>query len=79
MNDKTLLKQVKEDTAAFLNRSPHLTAFRARVLFGVNDYVVARVEYTDDIPEPSEPNQDHTSIGKPRTCYERPLEFALKR
>jgi hypothetical protein len=78
MKDKDLPRQVQKDTSSFLRRSPRLPALRARTVFGMNDHVVVRAEYTDDFPEEPEPNQDHVSICKPRTSYERPLEFALK-
>ncbi|HXX20941.1 MAG TPA: hypothetical protein VEJ46_16180 [Candidatus Acidoferrum sp.] len=78
MKDKAFLEQIRQDTNAFLQESPDLSGLRARVLFGRGERIVVRGEYTRDFPEMPEPNQDHVSICKPRTGYERPLRFVLE-
>jgi pimeloyl-ACP methyl ester carboxylesterase len=77
MKGKELLEQIEEDTMAFIAESPDSTAFRARVLFGTEERFVVRGEYTYDIPETPEPEQSHFSVCKPRTSYERPLDFVF--
>ncbi len=70
--------EIQRHTEAFLKRS-NLSCFTARVLFGREEEIVTKMEYTDDFPEPSEPNETHTSICKPRARYLRPFKFVFRK
>jgi hypothetical protein len=76
METTNLLDQINTDTTKFWDES-HLNVMRARVLFG-KERIVVKGEFTNDIPENSEPGKNHVSICKPKAGYDRPIRFVIK-
>lgn len=70
-----LLTNLQRHTEDYARRYPGIPALRARILWGKKEQIVAVDNYQTDLVEDAEPNQDHTSVCKPRPGYTRPLEF----
>lgn len=76
MKEKTTLLNTATNTNLYAKESPDFKALRARVLIGQHDMIVVRGEFAYDEVLDQVPDQDHTSICKPRGKYLTPLTFA---
>lgn len=74
MKEKTVPNEIEKQTELLLRP---FACFSARTVFGKKDKFVTSMEYAFDTPTPPEPNENHTSICKPRVKYLRPFEFVF--
>jgi hypothetical protein len=77
MKEKTALLSTVKNTDQYARDDSDYKALRARVLIGKEDDIVVRGEFAYDTVLPEEPDQDHSSICKPRVEYSKPLLFAV--
>jgi pimeloyl-ACP methyl ester carboxylesterase len=84
MKQKGLLTEVENHTLAYQSESKGTekgvpASLHAHIVFGREDHVVQKGFILGDCLHKSEKDKDHISICKPKTGYDRPLKFVLKR
>jgi hypothetical protein len=77
MNKGKVLETTQDSTNTYAEQKPNFKPLRARVVFGENEHIVARLVFTYDNPVDDLPGEDHSSICKPRPDYPDPLKFAI--
>jgi pimeloyl-ACP methyl ester carboxylesterase len=73
--DSQRLADLQVDTERFAKESPWMTALSADLLYASTD-IVYPGRYQCDLPQRTQPGQDHESICKPHSKYPDPLWFA---
>jgi pimeloyl-ACP methyl ester carboxylesterase len=83
MKQGPLLAEVESHTLAYQSESKAagkgVPALHAHIVYGKDDHVVQKGFIKGDCLHSSEKGKDHISICKPKTGYDRPLTFVLKR
>jgi hypothetical protein len=70
------LAVLRSDTETLQDEHPHCRCFRADVLFGSNEHVVARGEFLRDRPHVPVQGKNHMNVCKPTEDYREPIAFA---
>jgi pimeloyl-ACP methyl ester carboxylesterase len=75
--DSQRLSDLQRDTERFATEYDWMTALGADLLYASTD-IVYPGRYQCDLPESTEPHQDHESICKPHSKYQEPLWFVQR-
>ena len=73
MNSSAFRDDLIRDTVQARNIQPGHSALWAKVIFGSEEDVVEPVKWPDDNQVPQEVGQNHLSICKPKSKYDRPI------
>jgi pimeloyl-ACP methyl ester carboxylesterase len=77
MLDVRVLDQIRESNERLSSEFPDHDAFTAHVVFGVDETVVRRQRYFQDVKYTAIEGKNHVNVCKPSLEYQTPLPFVI--